>query len=72
VPSARCDGRPNTPLELTPQCGPKIAAILKAGKGWNVFPIDHSGAAQRQAVGWRINTSLLGFAQRSNTDIGKD
>ncbi len=21
--------------------------------------------------GWRINTSLLGFAQRSNTDIGK-
>jgi len=38
-PLARCNGRPNKPLELTPLCGPEIAAILEAGKRSNAFAI---------------------------------
>jgi hypothetical protein len=40
-------------MELTPLCGPKIAAILKAGFGPHAFLIYRCGAAQRQAVGLR-------------------
>jgi hypothetical protein len=43
--------RPNTALELTPLCGPKIARILKEGFGPTVISIYWCGAAQRQAVG---------------------
>jgi len=43
--------RPNTALELTPLCGRKIVAILKAGIGPTALPIYRGGAAQRQTVG---------------------
>ena len=42
---------PNKALEPTPLCGPKIGAILEAGFGPSVFPINRGGAAQRQGVG---------------------
>jgi hypothetical protein len=37
-------------MELTPQSGPKIVAILKGGIGPHAFLIYRCGAAQRQAV----------------------
>jgi hypothetical protein len=37
--------RPNTALELTPLCGPKIVAILKVRNGKIAFPIYEGGAA---------------------------
>jgi hypothetical protein len=40
--------RPNMPLELTPLCGPKIAAMLKSRISPNAFPIYPCGAAQRR------------------------
>jgi hypothetical protein len=42
---------PNMALELTPLCGPKIAAILKNRITLTAFPTYQCGAAQRQAVG---------------------
>ena len=42
--------RPNTALVLTPLCGPKIMAILKADIGSIAISVYGCGAAQRQAV----------------------
>ena len=48
---------PKTALELTPQSGDKIVAILRSGIGPTAFPVFRCGAAQRQAVGPQpINT----------------
>jgi hypothetical protein len=50
---------PPTPaLELTPQSGPKIGAILTAGFRLIAFPVYQGGAAQRQAV-MRQNHELV-------------
>lgn len=38
---------PNKALELTPLCGLKIVAMLKAGFQATVFLIDRCGATQR-------------------------
>jgi hypothetical protein len=56
--------RPNTALELTPLCGPKIMAILKADIGSIAISVYGCGAAQRQAVRraplnpWQLRSSL--------------
>jgi hypothetical protein len=41
---------PNKALELTPQSGPKIVCILKAGNRSAALPVYRCGAAQRQTV----------------------
>jgi hypothetical protein len=35
----QCTEQPNTPLELTPLCGPKIVWILTSGSSSTVFLI---------------------------------
>jgi len=52
--------RPNTALELTPLCGPKIMAILKADIGSIAISVYGCGAAQRQAVGRPITRRTIG------------
>jgi len=47
---SRTAGRPNKPMHPTPLCGPKIAAILKAGFSSTPFPIYLGGAGDGQAV----------------------
>jgi hypothetical protein len=66
---------PNTALELTPLCGPKIVAILTARFCSTAFPICWCGAAQRRAVGrapsayFHFNKSTMVYLPRADEPL---